>query len=244
MIEGEQPMDYLLDTHIHTISSGHAYSTLTENAAAARLAGMALIAITDHGPLTPGSAHELYFMNFKAVPAVVEGVEVLCGVELSILNARGELDLRDEVIRHLDLVIASFHGVCMAPIGADGHTEALVNAMKNPHVRVLGHLCDPTYPFHVEEVVRAARDTGTIIELNNNCLKPGSRRLDRAAALRMYRLCNELGVNVVAASDAHHHSAVGRLEHAKAMAQEAGIRQELILNTSPARFKDILSQGK
>ncbi len=237
-------MDYVLDTHIHTISSGHAYSTLTENAAAAREAGMRLIAITDHGPMTPGSANYLYFLNFKAVPRFVVGVEILAGVELSMLNDKGDLDLGNDVLRHLDLVIASFHGVCMEPIGVDGHTRALVNTMKNPYVRVIGHLCDPTYPFHVEEVVRAAKETGTIIELNNNCLKPGSRRLDREAALHMYRLCNELNVHMVAASDAHYHAGVGKLDHAKAFADEAGIKEELILNTNLERFKAVLKEGK
>ena len=58
-------MDYVLDTHIHTISSGHAYSTLTETAAGARGAGMGLTAITAPGPMTPGSANSLYFLTFR-----------------------------------------------------------------------------------------------------------------------------------------------------------------------------------
>ena len=61
-------MRLLADLHTHTLASGHAYSTLTENAQAARLKGLELIAITDHGPTVPQGAHPWYFWNLKAAP--------------------------------------------------------------------------------------------------------------------------------------------------------------------------------
>ena len=50
-----------VDTHCHTIASGHAYSTIVENAKAASEKGLKMIAITDHGPAMPGTFHEAYF---------------------------------------------------------------------------------------------------------------------------------------------------------------------------------------
>ena len=44
-------MELVVDTHTHTISSGHAYSTITENAVQAKINGMEAIAMTDHDPL-------------------------------------------------------------------------------------------------------------------------------------------------------------------------------------------------
>ena len=47
-------MRFVLDTHCHTIASGHAYSTLSELVQAASKKGLELIAITEHGPSMPG----------------------------------------------------------------------------------------------------------------------------------------------------------------------------------------------
>ncbi|MDP2234058.1 MAG: PHP domain-containing protein, partial [Actinomycetota bacterium] len=69
------------DLHTHTIASGHAYSTLTENVRAAREGGLELIAVTDHGPSVPQGAHPWYFWNLKVAPSVLDGVRVLKGCE-------------------------------------------------------------------------------------------------------------------------------------------------------------------
>lgn len=55
--------NYILDAHCHTISSGHAYSTVTECAKAASEKGLKLIAITDHAPKMPGSCGFLHFKS-------------------------------------------------------------------------------------------------------------------------------------------------------------------------------------
>lgn len=39
-----------VDTHTHTILSGHAWSTLSENCRAAREKGMKGLCLTEHGP--------------------------------------------------------------------------------------------------------------------------------------------------------------------------------------------------
>ena len=45
---------YKIDTHTHTVSSGHAYSTVTENAKYAASIGLEIIGMTDHAPKMPG----------------------------------------------------------------------------------------------------------------------------------------------------------------------------------------------
>ncbi len=51
------PIPIEVDSHTHTIASGHAYSSLGENVTAAVTAGIKLLAITEHGPAMPGSPH-------------------------------------------------------------------------------------------------------------------------------------------------------------------------------------------
>ena len=47
---------YTIDTHTHTLVSGHAYNTIDEMAAYAFQTGVTHLAITDHAPKMPGSA--------------------------------------------------------------------------------------------------------------------------------------------------------------------------------------------
>ena len=48
-------MKYILDTHTHTLASGHAYSTIDEMIQAAADKGLKLYALTEHAPAMPGS---------------------------------------------------------------------------------------------------------------------------------------------------------------------------------------------
>ena len=61
-------MKDILDSHTHTIASGHAYSTLHEMARAAADKGLELLGITEHAMAMPGTCHEYYFMNMRSLP--------------------------------------------------------------------------------------------------------------------------------------------------------------------------------
>ena len=54
-------MKYVLDSHTHTVASGHAYSTLHEMAKEAAEKGLKLLGITEHSMTMPGTCHEYYF---------------------------------------------------------------------------------------------------------------------------------------------------------------------------------------
>lgn len=52
-----------VETHYHTIASGHAYSTVLEGVMYAKRYGMKGLAVTDHGPAMPGAPHIWHFGN-------------------------------------------------------------------------------------------------------------------------------------------------------------------------------------
>ena len=54
-----------IDTHTHTLASGHAYNTLNEMAQAAADKGLKGLAITEHAPEMPGTCHLFYFQNLS-----------------------------------------------------------------------------------------------------------------------------------------------------------------------------------
>ena len=75
-----------LDVHTHTIASGHAFSTLQEMAQAAADKGLKVLGITEHSPGVPGTCHPIYFRNLHVVPRRMNGVELLLGAEINILD--------------------------------------------------------------------------------------------------------------------------------------------------------------
>ncbi|GFP38274.1 putative hydrolase, partial [Candidatus Hakubella thermalkaliphila] len=97
-------MRILADLHVHTLASGHAYSTIEEIAAAAAAKQLEVVAITDHGPAMPGGPHEYYFGNLWVLPAEVGGVTILRGAEVNILEEHGRLDLPEVLLKQLDIV--------------------------------------------------------------------------------------------------------------------------------------------
>ena len=157
-------MKILADLHVHSIASGHAYSTVDEIIRAAADAGLEMVALTDHGPAMPGGPHEYYFGNLRILPHRLYGVEILQGVEANIMDEKGSLDLRDVYLNRLDIILAGFHSVCIKPGSREHNTAAMINALQNPHVDIIVHPGNPEYPIDVEQVVRHAKHAGKALE--------------------------------------------------------------------------------
>ncbi|SDJ96245.1 phosphatase [Natronincola ferrireducens] len=236
-------MKLILDTHCHTLSSGHAYSTIQEMAAYAKTIDFQLIAITDHGPKMPGSAHKLHFRNLRVVPKEINGVEVLRGVEVNILDYDGKLDLSDNVLKDLDLVIASLHHPCIKSGTVEENTHALINVIKNPYIHIIGHPGNPAYPIDIEKVIDAAKEYNTLIEINNSSLKPETFRVgSKENCYNILKACRDKGVSVVVGSDAHIAFHIGNFSVAQEMLEDLQVPEELVMNTSVERLKAALSK--
>ena len=234
-------MQFILDVHCHTVNSGHAYSTVTENAAHGAGVGLTHIGIADHGPGMPAGAHLYNFTNIWVLPEFMHGVRVLKGAEANIISDTGKLDLPSDVLKKLDFVIASFHRGSFPPIDRDTHTRAMIMAMENPNMHILGHPGDCWFDIDAEAVVRAAARTGTVIEINNASLNPGSVRYHGDSSLRQILFfCKKFNTKVLASSDAHYHTYVGDLARAKQLIEESGIDEYLVLNTSAERFLETI----
>lgn len=239
-------MKYVLDTHTHTVASGHAYSTITENAAVAAKKGLKLMAVTDHAPKMPGSTSYLHFLNLKIIPNEIFGVEILKGAELNILNKSGKVDLSNSIIKkNIDFTIASLHIPCIDPMSIEENTECLINVIKNPHINILGHPGDPRYPFDIEKVIKAAADFGKIIELNNSSLNPnGSRKGGDELIFKIALECKKQNVPVSLGSDAHFCTDIGNFLLIDEIIKKSQLPENLILNTSAELFKNKIAEQR
>lgn len=232
----------VVDTHIHTISSGHAYSTLAENCSEAAKKGMRLIAITDHGPAMPGGPHIYHIGNQKVFPNFIYGVEVLKGVEANILDYDGKIDIGEKTLKKLDIVIASLHDPCIKPGTIKENTMALIGAMKNKYVDIIAHPGNPIFPIDIDEIIKAAKEYNVLIEINNSSL--GTSRAGSEENCKKIAEAAALSGNMIAiGSDAHIAFAIGEFDKALGLIKGAGIKDENIINTHEDKLKDFL-RGK
>lgn len=227
-------MNIIADLHTHTIASTHAYSTVSEMAAAARAKGLAAIAITDHGPSLPDSPHPWHFANLNVIPPVIEGVRVLRGIEFNI-HPSGVLDEMGEGnLKWIEFALASFHEPCFAPSTMAAHTEALERVLHEPRVNAFGHLGNPRFVFDKEYVIARCNDFGKIVEINSGSF--GIRKGSAEHCAEIARLCKKYEVPVVVDTDAHISYTVGHMTPALAMLDEVDFPEELVINSSRARL--------
>ena len=237
-------MKDILDSHTHTTASGHAYSTLHEMAQAAADKGLELLGITEHAMDMPGTCHEYYFMNMRILPRTMYGIEIRHGAEVNILDTEGCLDMDDYLLKQMDVVIASLHTPCMQKnAGKAGNTRAVIKAMENSYVNILGHPDDSRFPLDYEAVVRSAKEQGVLLELNNNSLHPlGARQDPLPNDIEMLEYCKKYGAPIILGSDAHTQEDVGNHTFVRILLEEMDFPEELIVNRSVAEYQKYINR--
>lgn len=239
-------MNIEIDTHSHTLASGHAYNTIREMADAAGKKGLKGLAITEHAVKMPGTCHIYYFQNLRVVPRRQCGIELLLGTELNILNEAGEVDLAQEVLQEMDIAIASIHLPCYkGEYSKEMITRAYVNAMQNEYVDIIGHPDDGRVPVDMQVLAQEAKRTGTLLEVNNSSLRPEGFRVNTMDNCREMLLgCKKLGTMVVLGSDSHVDADIANYEYAYRLLEEIDFPEELVANTALDKLKSSLKRNK
>jgi putative hydrolase len=226
-----------LDVHTHTVMSGHAYSTLQEMVAAAQQKNLDILGITEHAPGIPGTCNPIYFRNLHVVPRQFGNLRLLLGAELNILDTKGTLDLDEYYYKMLDIRIAGIHLLCWEGGTIEENTQGMINAIRNPWTQIISHPGDGTAELLFEPIVLAAKESKTLLEINNSSLNP-NRNKETALRnnLEILRLCKQYEVPVVLSSDAHISYAIADYSFIWPLLQETEFPDELIMNYFPARF--------
>ena len=236
-------LEYRLDSHTHTIASGHAYNTILEMARTAAEKGLDLLAITEHSMMMPGTCGKFYFQNLKVVPRSLFGIEVLFGTELNIMDFDGHVDMDEKISRKMDVCIASMHTPCLTPGTVSENTRGYLNIMDHPHVSIIGHPDDGRYPVDYDTLAAAAAEKHVLLEVNNHSLTPGCSRLDaRENLLVMLERCMHYKTHIIMNSDAHWCGDIGNTDCSAPLILEAGFPEELIVNRSVEEYKTWLKK--
>jgi DNA polymerase (family X) len=220
------------DLHVHTKRSdgSHDFDELIEEA---RKIGYEYIAITDHskGLGIAGGLNEERLLEEKreieAINKKLQGFRLLAGVEVDI-QSDGQLDFPDELLKQLDIVVASIHAGFRQ--SREQLTKRMVSAMRNPYVSVIAHptgrLIGERDPYDVDmnEVLKTAKETGTAIEINAYPL-----RLDLNDVYA--KMAKEMGARIVISTDTHVISQFHYMTYGVSIARRGWLEKNDVLNT-------------
>lgn len=235
----------LLDVHTHTLVSGHAYSSMQEMVEAASQKGLQILGMAEHGPSIKGACNPIYFRNLHVIPKEINGVEVLVGAEINVLDKNGNLDLKDSDIDRLMIRIAGIHGSTFEKGTKDENTQGLLEVIRNPKIDIISHPADGTAELHLEQIVLAAKEHGMLLEVNNSSLNPHRKKVNAWTYNReLVRLCKKYELMVILGSDAHISYDVANYDYIFQLLEEEEFPTDLIINDKPDLFRSILKRNR
>jgi len=227
------------DCHTHSDWSDGG-SPPEEMATTARYLGHEWIALTDHSPrltVANGLSPERLREQLRLVRRLNDELapfRVLTGIEVDILED-GSLDQEEDLLEQLDVVVASVHSQLRMPAGP--MTARMVNAIRNPHVDVLGHCTGrllgggrgrrPESVFDPAAVFGACLEHGVAVEIN--CRPERADPPDR-----LLRLAADAGCLFAIDSDAHAPGQLDWLSNGTVRAEKFGIGAERVINARGA----------
>ena len=222
------------DLHLHTKWSDGAH-TIKQMAEAAKKRGYKYIAITDHsqslkfaGGLTEERLRE-QVEEIQKLNQDLDDFTVLSGIEVDI-KSDGRLDFSDEILSKLNVVIAAIHSGFKQE--SKMITERIIKAMQNRFVSIIAH---PTgrligyresYQVDINEVIKVAAETGTILEINAH-----PERLDLNDAY--CRMAKDKGVQLTIETDAHSIDGLEFMNLGVDVARRGWLEEKDIVNTLP-----------
>ncbi|QDT29068.1 DNA polymerase/3'-5' exonuclease PolX [Gimesia panareensis] len=232
------------DLHMHTTATD-GKASIQEMAEGALAKGYQYIAITDHSKrvtMANGLDAKRLRAHWKEIEKVqkkVPDIQILKGIECDILED-GSMDLPDDVLSEADWVIAVLHYGLKQP--QDQINKRLLNAIRNPHVSILGHLSGrligkrPGADLNYGEILKAAADHGTMLEINAH---PMRLDIDDIHAAR----AKELGIPIVINTDAHSVGGLDVMQYGVYQARRAGLTKKDVANTKTwKQFQKLLKK--
>ena len=218
------------DLHSHSTWSDGAVS-IRQMAQAMQARGYDYFAVTDHSKaLAMANGLNAARLRVQAkeiaeVQAEFPDLKILRGIECDIMRD-GSMDLDDEILHELDIVVASVHSAFN--LDEATQTARVLKAIAHPAVDIIGHPTGrilgtrPSYDIHIPELIAAAREYSTCLEIN------ASERLDlsdeNAFAAR------EAGVLLSIDSDAHSTRMLPNVSLGVTTARRAWCEKKDILN--------------
>lgn len=237
-------LNIIADTHVHTIMSGHAHSTLLENLSFAKAKGHKFLFITDHsGELGMCPDRVAYFLCLNStLPDIYDGLKIVKGCETSIINYNAEIDFPDDLAKNSEWTIASLHEYLLKPAGYDETTNIWLKIAENPYVDVIGHCGEKLWRFDFEKCIKKFKEYNKIIEFNESSIRKGKIKKDDATEIA--KLCKKYELPVVVSSDAHFAPSIGEFPNSLELLDSVDFPEQLVLNADSEKLNEYLRNKK
>jgi len=184
------------DWHCHT-KYADGRNTVLEMCQQAKRNGLKLIAFTEHVRMDLSYDFGSLVKDIENARKKYPKMKILAGCETKVLDAEGNLDVSEEVLKKCDIVLATFHGF---PNSDKKELEsALKNMLKRPEVDIWTHPITffqkcPMCKKDVHKIIRLCVKNKVLIENN---IKP------RYSSPRLIEICRKMGAKIITGSDAH-----------------------------------------
>ena len=214
-------------------------NSIEEMAEKAMKLGLEYILITDHTKslaMTGGLDEKKLLKQMEVIDEANHKFQasgfkfqILKGAEVNILKD-GLLDISDEVLAQLDIVGAAVHS--HFNLSKKEQTERIKKAMRNKNVDIIFHPTGrvinkrPAYELDIEEIIKTAKETGTILEID---AYPDRLDLKDEYIRKAIRSGVKLSIN----SDAHNISHLHYLYFGIAQARRGWAEKKDIINAWP-----------
>jgi|DewCreStandDraft_3_1066083.scaffolds.fasta_scaffold01679_1 DNA polymerase (family 10) len=152
-------------------------------------------------------------------------VKLLISAEVEILND-GSLDYPDEILKNLDLVLASIHNVKKD----EDITQRYLKAMDNPYVDIIAHptgrlvLSREPYKLNLDELFKKASERKIILEINAHYNRLDLNDLNILKA-------KQYGVKFSIGTDAHNRNGFYMMIFGVKMARKGLLTKEDVINS-------------
>ncbi len=236
---------FTIDAHVHTVSSGHhTTDRVIDVAKVAQARGLSAVGICEHASGMLNGCTESGFYSQLLAPKVRAGIRILVGAEANILPT-GETDVSPSLYKKLDFVVASLHKECYKNAGRTENTKTVIRLMERGGCDILGHPANIAFPLDLQAVVKAAKETGVLLEVNEASIREGGYRGDnRALTAELLLWCKRYGVTVSVGSDSHGKNHVGLTPTAEAFFSVMDFPKHLIANRSVEEFLASLRRNR
>lgn len=234
------------DLHVHS-SWSDGRMGIADLARAALDMGYDYLALTDHSRslfVSRGLGEERLHAQMVALEAInkrFEDFTILKGTEVDVLKD-GQLDYHDEVLKDLDVVVASIHS--HFKLDREAQTRRIIKAIEHPRVNIIGHLTGrllgrrPGYELDVDRILEACAVNGVALEINAH---PDRLDIDEGTARKAARLGVKMAVN----SDAHDANDLQLLEYGIISARRGWLTKNDIINCWEIdKLRSFLKKGR
>ncbi len=234
-----------IDLHLHTNKSMCGLYSLDEIVRQAKSRKMKIIAITDHGDgLYNYSLHHYFSVFTRRLPNVLHGVRVLKGIESTVLDDKGNIDVPLDFKKNFDLILCGVHRKGdMKDLGKKKNTARMITAIeKNNCIDIITHPNQYFFPTEIEPILDAARSKGAAVEINNSSMATGKEEIKSSRKVLEYAIKHEN--LIVFNSDAHVLDEVGTEQFIQKAKKGLKIPAKQLLNSSEKKVLQFVLDRK